>query len=82
MTQGSYRSDSGMTWEYLRDSGRVWDMTVAQECCMGIHDQDDVPEPDTGEQQGDNHLLNMQIRVADLPSLVSNPGMPSLSNYS
>ena len=27
ITRGSYRNDSGMTWEYLGDSGRVWDMT-------------------------------------------------------
>ena len=27
MTQGSYGNDSGMTQEYLGDSGRVWDMT-------------------------------------------------------
>ena len=27
MTQGSYGNDSGMTWKYLRDSGRVRDMT-------------------------------------------------------
>ena len=27
MTWGSYRNDLGMTWEYLGDSGRVWDMT-------------------------------------------------------
>ena len=29
MTQESYGNDSGMTWEYLGDSGRVWDMTPA-----------------------------------------------------
>ena len=28
MTQGSYGNDLGMTWEYLGDSGRVWNMTV------------------------------------------------------
>ena len=27
MTQGSYGNDSGMTREYLGDSGRVWDIT-------------------------------------------------------
>ena len=27
MTWGSYGNDSGMTWEYLGDSGRVRDMT-------------------------------------------------------
>ena len=27
ITQGSYGNDSGMTWEYLGDSGRVRDMT-------------------------------------------------------
>ena len=27
ITQGSYGNDLGMTWEYLGDSGRVWDMT-------------------------------------------------------
>ena len=30
MTQGSYRNDLGMTWEYLRDSGRVRDITVTE----------------------------------------------------
>ena len=29
MTRESYRNDSGMTQEYLGDSGRVWDMTVS-----------------------------------------------------
>ena len=28
ITQGSYGNDLGMTWEYLGDSGRVWDMTT------------------------------------------------------
>ena len=28
ITQGSYGNDSGMTWEYLGDSGRVQDMTL------------------------------------------------------
>ena len=32
MTQGSYGNDSGMTREYLGDSGRVQDMTVCQTC--------------------------------------------------
>ena len=27
ITQGSYGNDSGMTREYLGDSGRVWDIT-------------------------------------------------------
>ena len=27
MTWGSYRNDSGMSWEYLGDSDRVQDMT-------------------------------------------------------
>ena len=27
ITRGSYGNDSGMTWEYLGDSGRVRDMT-------------------------------------------------------
>ena len=30
ITRGSYGNDSGMTQEYLGDSGRVWDMTPAQ----------------------------------------------------
>ena len=30
ITRGSYGNDSGMTREYLRDSGRVWDMTVME----------------------------------------------------
>ena len=29
MTRGSYRNDSGMTQEYLGDSGRVRDMTMS-----------------------------------------------------
>ena len=30
MTWGSYRNDSGMTQEYLGDSGRVQDMTPSE----------------------------------------------------
>ena len=29
ITWGSYGNDSGMTREYLGDSGRVWDMTAS-----------------------------------------------------
>ena len=29
ITWGSYGNDSGMTWEYLGDSGRVRDMTMS-----------------------------------------------------
>ena len=35
MTQGSYGNDSGMTREYLGDSGRVQDMTDPQQALEG-----------------------------------------------
>ena len=31
MTRGLYGNDSGMTWEYLGNSGRVRDMTTDQD---------------------------------------------------
>ena len=32
ITRGSYGNDSGMTQEYLGDSGRVQDMTAPEHC--------------------------------------------------
>ena len=40
MMQGSYRNDSGMTWEYLGVSGRVRDMTVLEQGGSLDNDQD------------------------------------------
>ena len=44
MTCGSYRNDSGMTQEYLGDSGRVWDMTGFHIDSAPSHTQTRVPE--------------------------------------